>query len=130
VKAKQRQILRYLENRRMEELEAYAKRGRPLARLDDSELRQAFVMVFKVLANDPSNETAFRALRSIQPEFTLRRQEIPYDLVKEDLDGFVMRINEGVQKILANPVDTYRIDSELEEDLASFEEQANRSLKS
>ena len=130
MKAKQRQILRYLENRRMEELEAYAKRGRPLARLDDSELRQAFVMVFKVLANDPSNETAFRALRSIQPEFTLRRQEIPYDLVKEDLDGFVMRINEGVQKILANPVDTYRIDSELEEDLASFEEQANRSLKS
>ena len=79
-------VLVYLQNQRIEALDAYLKRGRPLADIDDQELNTRWIVAFKIWATAVAAgvQRGHRERLDLDTEIALRGREPPYASVTEE----------------------------------------------
>jgi hypothetical protein len=79
-------VLAYLQNQRIEALEAYLKRGRQLADIDDQELNRRWIVAFKTWAAEVAAgfQSGHRERLDLDSELMLRGKEPPFESVAEE----------------------------------------------
>jgi hypothetical protein len=79
-------VLAYLQNQRIEALEAYLKRGRQYADIDDQELNRRWIAAFKIWAAAAAAgvQSGHRERLDLDSEIALRGREAPFESVTEE----------------------------------------------
>ena len=78
-----------------ERLQSYVHRGRKLGPLSADELTRLFVVAYRKWAKDVADPDSMRLTSDLHAEYHLRKLDIPFDLVKDQID----LIKEGASKL-------------------------------
>lgn len=73
----------------------YIERGRPHKNLNLEQLQALFIRIFQQLAHLTSLKTMFIKMHDVQAEYSLRRLDPPYELVRDDAERFIDQISTG-----------------------------------
>ncbi|HWX28698.1 MAG TPA: hypothetical protein VNZ53_14840 [Steroidobacteraceae bacterium] len=121
----------YLQNQTLEQAEEYVKRGRSLAGEGTEELKQRWIKAFQQWVKSVEEErrqhhSDRRERDDIEAELLIRNVDLPYDAVKKEQDALIEATNLVVEKLQRDPTRLWKIEEELQEDLAAFQ---NKSKK-
>jgi hypothetical protein len=118
---KDREMLAYLENLRLEATADYVRRGRLLAALDDEELCRRWVDLFKLwVATDFDAGHDHRAREDVESELQLRGKEPPFDRVPDEMAAMSEKSKARTDAMLRNPELAQRMEQRIKADLAAF----------
>ena len=113
----------WVANQRLERLEGYIKRGRPLANLSLEELRARWINAIRDWASSLSNFD-HEEREDIEAEMKLRKIDPPFDLVVDQLNAIRSAAEKVGVAILNDPERRDAIDRHLTAELRQFEKRA------
>jgi hypothetical protein len=113
----------WLANQRLERLEGYIKRGRPLANISLEELRARWIAAMRAWVSSLS-EFDHEEREDIEAEMKLRKIEPPYDLVRDHLNAIRSAAEKVGAEILNDPERRDAIDRHLTAEIRQFEKSA------
>jgi hypothetical protein len=73
------------ESKKADEAAAYANSGRMLGELSDDRLKRLWILCFRSLADNPTDDALWAALATVESEMHLRGLDPPRSDVEEDL---------------------------------------------
>ena len=114
----------FLASKAVDRIAEYSQRGRSYRDLSDRELVQSWQCVWNELAADPLNMKNRDIQADLASEFALRREEPPWQLVREQIDIYLERAKRAQQIQLKENPDADAEASEAMDD--DFEEFMNR----
>ena len=112
----------FLASKAVDQISEYSQRGRSYRDLSDRELVQSWQCVWNELAADPMKNRDIQA--DLASEFALRREDPPWQLVREQIDIYLESAERGQQIQLKENPDADAEASEAMDD--DFEEFMNR----
>ena len=87
----------FLASKAVDQISEYSQRGRSYRDLSDRELVQSWQCVWNELAADPLNMKNRDIQADLASEFALRREEPPWQLVREQIDIYLERAKRAQQ---------------------------------
>jgi hypothetical protein len=122
----------YLQNQTLEQAEEYVKRGRSLAGEGTEELKQRWIKAFQQWVKSVEEErrqhhSDRRERDDIEAELLIRNVDLPYDAVKKEQDALIEATNLVVEKLQRDPTRLWKIEEELQEDLAAFQNKSKKT---
>lgn len=113
--------LKWLESDLMDTCADYVARGRTFATLSSEQLSNAWIRALRTMISDVSNP-AFRLVQGdLTSEFSLRKQEPPYNMVAEEMEQFAAETQRMLMEIgLNNPQGLENVARHLEKQLRVF----------
>jgi hypothetical protein len=122
----------YLQNQTLEQAEEYVKRGRSLAGEGTEALKQRWIKAFQQWVKSVEEErrqhhSDRRERDDIEAELLIRNVDLPYDAVKKEQDALIEATNLVVEKLQRDPTRLWKIEEELQEDLAAFQNKSKKT---
>ena len=122
----------YLQNQTLEQAEEYVKRGRSLAGEGTEDLKQRWIKAFQQWVKSVEEErrqhhSDRRERDDIEAELLIRNVDLPYDAVKKEQDALIEATNLVVEKLQRDPTRLWKIEEELQEDLAAFQNKSKKT---
>ena len=119
-------------NQTLEQAEEYVKRGRSLAGEGTEELKQRWIKAFQQWVKSVEEErrqhhSDRRERDDIEAELLIRNVDLPYDAVKKEQDALIEATNLVVEKLQRDPTRLWKIEEELQEDLAAFQNKSKKT---
>jgi len=118
--AKDEEMLAYFESQRLDRLQDYMQRGRPLADLTDDHLNQRWVAEFRHWMKNFGTRVDHRTREDIEAELQLRGHEPPFALVPEEFEAMQAASRAQTDRLLRDPYRTARKERQLTEELEQF----------
>jgi hypothetical protein len=113
----------WLANQRLERLEGYIKRGRPLASVSLEELRARWIAAIRAWAS-LLREFGHEEREDIEAEMKLRKINPPFDLVEEQLIAIRAAAEKVGAELLNDPDRRLAIDRLLTAEISQFEKRS------
>jgi hypothetical protein len=110
----------WLANQRLEWLEDYLRRGRPLASTPLEELCPRWVTLMRSWM-ESIRGFDHRERQDIEAEMQLRKVDPPFDLVKDVLETLRRKSKEHMDELLQDPARFARLEEKLAEEIEQFE---------
>ncbi len=83
----------------IEKIDDYVGRGRTYGNLNQDDLKNLFVEIFRELARSSSFDSIITQLHDVEAEYHLRELDPPYALVRDDAEEFISRVSNTANKI-------------------------------
>ena len=115
-----KQMGAWLQNKGLERVEEYAKRGRKLARVDAAMLKQQWIELFKLWAQEPTDAELRDRFEDIEAELQLRGDTPPVDAVKAEMDGLTKLVKDAFDRLSLDPERLKEMSLEIAEDYRRF----------
>jgi hypothetical protein len=124
----QEEMKAFLASEVIDQIVDYSRRGRAFERLSDAELLNIWRDIWDDLANDPLNESNRGRQADIAAEFSLRKSNPPYQIVKAQIKTFLEDSQKAWQKLVAeDPEAERRSNKNLERDIKTYRGRTKRS---
>ncbi len=108
----------FLQNDALEKAQAYARRGRRHERMPIDELRDLWVVAFKVWATDVGNPRLRNMVDDLESELVLRGVTPPHERVKDAADTLRALARQLLDDL--SPDEYRRVAADIERDVAAF----------
>lgn len=109
-------------NKELEKLERYLQRGRNFAHVSPEELRAAWIEEMRTWANDPRRPVDHAVHEEIEAELLLRKEELPFDQVKDAIEAIRRASREYIEELKRDPERYAREEQAIEDAVRRFEE--------
>ena len=110
----------WLQNKPLELAQDYLARGRRYAGLPTDEVKTRWVAAFREMVADLRAPERQQAAQDLEAELTLRKEDVPYDLVRTELESFSAAAMAAIQRLRQDPERFARIDREIMQQIAAF----------
>jgi hypothetical protein len=117
----------FLQNDVLEKAQAYARRGRRHAQVPIEELRELWVVAFKVWATDFRNPLLRAMIEDLESELVLRGEVPPHDRVKPEADKLSAQARRMLDAL--SPEERRRVGAEIQRELSAFAAAARTAKK-
>jgi hypothetical protein len=117
----------FLQNRALEKAQAYADRGRRHAQMPTTELTDAWVVAFKVWANDYQNPLLRGLLDDLESELVLRGIAPPYERAKTAADTLRTIARELIGNL--TPEEHDRLSADIQSEVDAWSDAARAAKK-
>jgi hypothetical protein len=113
-------VLSFLGDQRIDQVADYANRGRRHRDLSDAWLLETWLAAFRTMAANPLSEQARADEIDLAAELQLRGQLVRYDLVEDELDAYIAKVDKLSALKRGDPNEWHRINDELTRDIVEF----------
>jgi hypothetical protein len=110
----------FLADKRMDEVQRYATKGRPLIDVDTASLKDEWVRTFGAWCHDPTDKNLRLRYEDQEAELTLRGVAVPLDRVERELQILTQSAREALTEAKADPERWDECRDALREDMLQF----------
>jgi hypothetical protein len=122
-------MLTWLENTRLENVQAYVSRGRLFSSLSLDQLKSQWAAAFKSYVADPSAPGARVESDDLEAELMIRREELPMELVQVEWQHLLKNADLAIERLKRDPKRLKEANEEIVKDVADFYEAADKREK-
>ena len=119
----------WIENKPLEQAQAYARRGRRYADLPTDELKERWVAAFRRMVDDVRDTSLQREPNDLEAELTLRQEQPPFERVRKEMDAFTAAAVAALELLKRDPAKFAKADQEVMNEIAAFRKSAKGAPK-
>ncbi len=119
----------WIENKPLEQAQAYVRRGRRYADLSTDEVKERWVTAFRRMVADVRDTSLQREPNDLEAELTLRQEQPPFERVRQEMDAFTAAAVAALELLKRDPERFARADQEVMNEIDAFRKTAQGSPK-
>lgn len=110
----------WIENKPLEQAQAYVRRGRGYADLPTDEVKERWVAAFRRMLGDVRDTSLQREPNELEAELTLRQEQPPFERVRKEMDEFTAAAVAALELLKQDPEKFAKADQEVMNEIAAF----------
>lgn len=119
----------WIENKPLEQAQAYARRGRRYAEIPTDEVKERWVVAFRRMVANVRDPSLQREPNDLEAELTLRQEQPPFDRVRKELDEFTAAAVAALELLKRDPERFAKADQEVMNEITAFKRSAKGAPK-
>jgi len=110
----------WIENKPLEQAQAYARRGRRYENLATDDVKERWVVAFKRMVGDVRDASLQREPNDLEAELTLRQERPPFERVRAEMDAFTAAAVAALEILKRDPERFAKADRDVMNEVAAF----------
>lgn len=119
----------WIENKPLEQAQAYVRRGRFYAGLPTDEVKERWVAAFRRMVGDVRDTSLQREPNDLEAELTLRQEQPPFERVRKEMDEFTAAAVAALELLKRNPERFAKADQDVMNEIAAFQKSTRGAPK-
>jgi hypothetical protein len=111
----------WIENKPLEQAQAYVRRGRRYADLPTDEVKERWVVAFRRMVSEVRDASLQREPNDLEAELILRQEQPPFERVRKEMDEFTAAAVAALELLKRDPEKFARADQEVMNEIAAFQ---------
>lgn len=119
----------WIENKPLEQAQAYVRRGRRYAHLSTDEIKERWVTAFRRMVGNVRDTSLQSEPNDLEAELTLRQEQPPFDRVRQEMDAFTAAAVRALELLKRDPQRFAEADRQVMDEIAAFRNSAKGAQK-
>lgn len=119
----------WIENKPLEQAQAYVRRGRCYAELPTDEVKERWVTAFRRMVTDVRDTSLQREPNDLEAELTLRQEQPPFERVRKEMDEFTAAAVAALELLKRDPEKFAKADQEVMNAIEAFRKSTRGASK-
>ena len=119
----------WIENKPLEQAQAYARRGRRYESLATDEVKERWVSATKRMIADVRDTSLQHEPNDLEAELTLRQEQPPFERVRAEMEAFTAAAVAALEILKRDPEKFAKADQDVMNEIAAFRKSAQGAPK-